>query len=246
MNSINPRPSTLRPIAMRVLAPMRVLALVGVALLLTGCQTTLTTTIRASGDKVNGSFTVLLEDEAAKALLSDPSTDQQLLQLLTDRTGSTVVREESDRSVVYRSGLPTEKAFSTVNGVEVVSVERSRSDSVVKVRLTRPADLLAALESSTTGEVDSAARFLVLQRTTRICAEVVFDGSVNEVTSTGPVEITRDGRSVIGCASLSDLQAGDATVDVTGDTTRNVLPVALGVIMVIVICVVSYRRWLSK
>jgi hypothetical protein len=214
--------------------------------LLTGCQTTLTTKVQASGDQAAGSFSLVLENEAADALKADPATDQQLLQTIADRTSSTVTREVSDNTITYRSGVPADKSLVDISGVAIDQVERIADDVKVSFQIVQPKTLVEALRKATEGDSDSDARLLVLQRTTFVCAEVYFAGGVKSVVEKGPVQTTRDGNSVKACGSIESLSQSDASLSVIGDPKRNLTPYLISGLALVVLLTIGYRRWLKR
>lgn len=229
-----------------VAAGLRILTAALSLLVLTGCQATLTTDIRAAGDSVTGTFVVELVDEAAQALLSDPATDQKLLQTISDRTGQTVARDSSANRITYRSGLPTDLGLGGISGVTITGLKSDGSTLEVALNLTRPNELVEALKSATAGESDAEARLLVLERTTRVCTKVTFAGGIINVSSSGPVDIQRSSRSITACSTLEALSAEDATVVVKGTPKRNIIPYAVGVAFLFTLGAIAYRRWLKR
>ena len=211
---------------------------------LTGCQTTLTTKVQASGEKVTGSFVIVLENEAAEAIKADPSTDQQLLQTISDRTGTVVTRELSENQITYSSGIPLDKSLIDISGVAINQVEYSGENVKVTFQIAEPATLVDSLRNATKDDLDAAARFLVLQRTTLVCAEVTFAGGIESLVEKGPIIITRDGNSVRACASLDSLSRSDASLSVIGDPKRSILPFLIAGFAILL--TFSYRRWLRR
>jgi len=216
------------------------------ALLLTGCQATLTTSVDADGDKVTGSFSVVLENEAAEALQSDPATDQLLMQTIADRTGATVTRDADDERIIYRSGIPAEKSLTDISGVSIQAVERTGEDVKISFRLTEPKELLEALRNATAKEADAAARLLVIQRTTKVCAEASYAGAISSANGDQALDLVQDGNIARGCATLEVLSQGDLQFTVVGNPNRKLLPFLVGGAGILSALVLAYRRWLKR
>jgi hypothetical protein len=220
--------------------------LIVAAILLTGCQTVVTTRVDVKDDVVHGSFEVRLLDEAAKAVLADPASDQKLLATLTDRSGTLVDRKTTDNAVTYRSGLPADNSLVPISGVGISGVSSKGGQRLVELRYTLPNDLSEAIDAANEGMPDAAARKIVMQRTTLICATVSFAGSVDTVQSSGTLNIVRGDRDVTACTNLEALSEQDATLSVLGNPNRSLI-VPAGIMSLAALALFAlYRRRLSK
>jgi len=214
--------------------------------LLTGCQTTVTTKVQATGQQVTGSFSIVLENEAAEALKNDPATDQQLMQTIADRTGTNVTRKVTDKTITYLSGVPADESLVDVSGVAIDQVERIGDDVKVTFQIVEPKTLIEALRNATENDPDSDARLIVIQRTVFICAQVDFAGGVKSVVEKGPIQVIREGNNVKACGSLESLSKGEASLSVIGDPDRSLAPFIIAGLVFVALLILCYRRWLKR
>jgi hypothetical protein len=221
-------------------------SLVVLAVGLTGCQAVVSTTITLNGDDVKGSFEVSLVNEAADAVLNDPSADQKLLAALTKRSGTLVERKVGDRVVIYRSGLPGDNSLVPVSGVGISGVAETAEGRRVDLRFTLPSELAEAIRSATEEEPDADARRIVMERSTSICAKVRFAGSIERVESSGDLTLERDRNNVTACTTLERLTAGDGTLQVTGDPNRSLFAPGLLALSTLLLVLLVYRRRLRR
>jgi hypothetical protein len=213
------------------------------ALLLSSCRSEVTTRVDVAGDATSGSLVLTMSDEAAEALRGDPASDQRLMSELARRSNSPVDREDLGDRIVYRTSLPTGAGHTLVTGVEVDAVTTAGESSSVTLTFVRPTVLAEAIAASVATESDAGARDLVIQRSTAICADVRFKGSVESVDGAEGLRTERGDRSVLMCSSLEDLDE-PVTVTVSGSNNGTV-PLAYvgGVLALLALLGFMYRRF---
>jgi hypothetical protein len=229
---------------------LRSLALSGLVLvcglLLTSCKAEVTTLVDVQGDSAAGSLIVRMEAEAAAALRDDPGTDQRLMDELSRRSQAPVQRNDKDGAIEYRTTLPASNSLD-LSGVRVDSVVRNGDHTTVRLTMQSPAQLAAAYRASVEGQTDGAARAIVMEKSTSICAQVQFVGPITSVNIEGGApEVRRGDRQVRICSSMEDLVM-PVTVQVDGGNSPT-LPIIWIASVVLVLLVLGglYRRSLRR
>lgn len=215
-------------------------------LLLTGCKTTLTTTIESNGVKANGFFELVMSGESAEILLDNPKMDQEIYDLLIKKSGGIVERKVEKNSIIYRSALNEENDIMTpLTGVTIKKNFRSGNITTIQTTLQSPSELLLALESSVEGSTDASAQLLVLERLITICSQIVFKGSITEVSKSGPITITQNKNKILACSTIEELKNAEGNLEVKGiRTTSNIY--YLIILPAVVIIYYFYRRRLRR
>lgn len=214
--------------------------------LLSSCRSEITTRVEVGSERAAATLAVVVEGEAAAALRENPETDQRLMNELARRSGGTVDRKDDGSSISYRSGLPTGADGSTLTGVSVERVTRAGDDTSVDLVFVRPDLLEAAIDASVAEDVDAAAKALVMKRSTDICAELHFPGTVTEVTDGAGLRVEKDGNTAKVCSTLEALTSS-VPVTVTGAAQRTIpiLPVAAAGFVAVLVALLVRRRLLS-
>ena len=211
-------------------------------LLLTSCRSTVTTTVTVDGTRADGTLVVSLVGEAAEALRADPETDQRLLAELSRRFGSPVQRKDNGTDIVYQTSLPTGESNLAVTGVAVDSIVSDGGSSTVTLTFVQPTTLVEAIQASVADEPDATARSIVMSRSTDICADIRFPGTISSVSGSDTFVVERSERSVVICRTVESLSS-PTVVTITGSSKSSPPYQQLAVVVLLAgLIIVALRR----
>jgi hypothetical protein len=214
-------------------------------LFLTSCRSTVTTTVTVDGSRADGTLVVSLAGEAAQALRVDPETDQRLLTELSRRSGSPVQRQDNGTDIIYRTSLPTGESNLAVTGVAVDSIVSDGGSSIVTLTFVQPTTLLEAMQASVADEPDATARSIVMTRSTDICADIRFPGTISSVSGIDAFEVERSERSVLICRTVESLSS-PTVVTITGSSKSPIPYQQLSVVVLLAGVILVVLRRMSR
>jgi hypothetical protein len=186
--------------------------LIGAAgLLLSGCQADVNTRVEVqeSGSHVV-QYTITAHDELADALRKDPKTDQAILALLTEKTGTVATREDSGSTIVYHVEPVQETWVGDITGIAGAKSSVTSDSIVTMLDVVEPVKLEDALNKAAAGEKDEKAMAMVYRRSTTVSFTIVTPGPVTEVM--GLVPGTVDGNTVYLSSSVDTLRPGPVKI----------------------------------
>lgn len=219
----------------RVLRRVLVPSLMFVSVLsLSACRGEITTQIDVARASATGSLVVIVSGEAAEAMRRDPATDQSLMEELTRRSSAPVEREDIGGDIIYRTAMPDGGEHVQVTGVAISDITTYGDRSTVTLSFERPTLLAEAFAASVAGEPDAAARDIVMQRSTSICADVRYPGAIGTVDGADRFDVARSDRSVKICANLEDLTE-PVEVRVSGETRASPPWTLFGMVVLLVL-----------
>ena len=191
-----------------------------VAAVLSGCTADVNSKVSIEGSDVTSIvYTVTLSGELAEAVKENPETDQDILALLSEKTGSKVERTETSKSLVYRSSPSKAVWVGDLTGVSGVDIEKSGTRTTAMLEVVTPKKLEEAIESAAKEEPDAKALSLLYKRSTTISMTVTMPDDIVEVVGLVPGEV--EGREVRLSSSIDKLEPGPVRI-VSEDSPVNI------------------------
>lgn len=218
----------------------RTLPLVILAILLTGCQSKVTTTLDISNVESPSTHVELaIEGDARKAILDDPELDQRLLAFVASESGSNANRSDTGEKLVYSSDVSGSRTLGTLTGVGATT-SRAEDDSMsTTVTLVDPVDLRAAIVDATSGEADSGAMSIAWQEAIQLRLKLRLPNNVVSVRGIDPEYVTAYDDTVEVVASLRSWPQGQMAVESKAGSN---LLMYFGLASVLVSVIVFVRR----
>ncbi len=197
--------SDLRAQKRRLLAPWRLAVLALSSVLLTACQSEVTSQFRVSADGViSETVTVVLHDEAAKSTLENIEVAKRAVAYQTGvAEGSVQVTGDAER-LEFSVDIP-EGVSVPASGVLDVAAQVMGDEVWFRATLGGADALRAALLEAVSAEQDAEALSEAMRRSVEVCVKVQMSGEIR-VVSDG---VMVNGANAELCRGLEDWTIGE-------------------------------------
>lgn len=210
------------------------------ALTLAGCTAQVRTEFDVtSANAASVAATVSFTGEAAGVLAKDPSMRAELAGAFQDRTGATPKISVDEEEVVFSQQLRYSDLATAgdVLGVSSASLTGDSGRATLRVQLSQPRALEAAVREATAKEPDAGPLAETMLRSTDLVVAVTFAGGIDSVS--GPSAV-RDGKEVTVTRPALGAKAGELVV--VGDPTWNWWKWPLGAALLLGFVAATWRR----